>query len=433
MKWPISRFWGWTIAIVVILFGLSALSTSLSQKSMNQQEFFSNRSVFNAKQSGYRAWHLMMQQVDKTNRLPSISIWKRPFSDLRKKEVAPPLNATMLIVEPFSVSGYRAMMTHEDEQALSAWVLKGNTLILLDPFDRPRMRAVLNDLGLKTTPLANPKYNLPLQVSPHYRALNTYLREPVRTQSRQALKPATGLLEMPEPVLNTGNGKTVLWKMTHGKGSIYVGSVPDLASNQQLAETDRDNYQLLTNLLLSIGKPIVINEYVHGHQLSNDLFLFYYEQTPLGQIAIQLAFGFGLLLWWSFTPWRPRREVLVEEDTAPIPMQAFVQSLAGIYYKSDAASLLLNPYLQTIETSLRKKYRVSIDDQAALTSVLDTLGVEADPALRQRRVSDTLALLARAQEMGKNTKPFKNKNKLLHDAKALAHLSRQLSGTSILL
>lgn len=429
MTWPVSRFWGWTIAIVLVMFGLSALSTSLSQKTMDQQEFFSNPSVFNGKQTGYRAWHLMMQQADKTNELPPIRIWKRPFTDLMKKDVAPALASTIVIVEPFSVAGFRELMTPEDEKNLSEWITRGNTLILLDPFRRPRMKTVLNHLGLQPTPLTNPKNNLPLQVTPHYRALTTYMRDPARTSSQQALKAIPGQAESLEAVMTTPNGKTVLWKRTHGQGSIYIGSIPDLAANGNLYKTDRDNFQLLTNLLLSIGKPILINEYVHGHQQSNDLFLFYYEQTPLGQIVIQLIFGFALLLWWSFTPWRPRREVQVDEDSAPIPMQAFIQSLAGIYYKSDAASLLLQPYLQTIETSLRKRYRVSMNDQTALVSVLETLSMETDPTLRRRRVSDTLALLARAQESSKNPKPQKSKSKLLHDAQALAHLSRQLSGT----
>jgi len=117
-----------------------------------------------------------------------------------------------------------------------------------------------------------------------------------------------------------------------------------------------------------------VNEYVHGYEEAEDFLTYLGQTTPLGVIFVQLLLGFILLLWLSATRWTPKPQEVSQND--PIadsgvnPIEAYIQSMARIYARSQAASLALEPQIDRIEALLRQRFRLSLEDDERLKHLL---------------------------------------------------------------
>lgn len=389
--------WGFFIGLGLLLVGMILLSgvSETLKSAQTQKDYFTDRSAYNEGPSGYQAWYTVIQ---KTNTY--IRPWKKPFENL-------PQPATMVVLEPKSVIRLDVTVRKTDLPRILSWVEKGNTLIWIDQFDRGNPDLLLKTLGLK---LVTPKSSTPAHpIAPHAlhlslsapNALRAFVKQPIVSETQQALAithskyPLTVLLE-------NQHHQPVLIRAPYFKGHIIIGTVTDLASNQFLQNREIDNFQYFSNLIRLPKKPVYLNEYVHGHQSDASLFSYYNQHTPLGKVLIQLCFVFLFLLWWSFSPWRPQRHIVLEQDKS-IQLNEFVGSLASIYYKADAQELLLTPYLHQIEQALNRRHHLSLSntplERVKLQQFLE-IHLQGNPRLTPKLF---LADIAKAQQLIDNS------------------------------
>ena len=368
-----------------VLIVLVFLSTLLAP-SKSTQETLPNRSAYNAAETGTRAWYLAMQQSG-----VRVSLWEQPFAELTT--LSQP--TSMVIISPYTYSTDSAVFSPKEAEQLMGWVAQGNTLILLDDFRRagsgriaraarlqvrvlpcmaePARRSTDNDASspprLKALPLKS------LQPS-----LNAFVRLPLLSRSNVAFRinaPVqaqwSGQLT---PLLVDGDGNPRLVRLTYGRGALILGTVWDLVDNAFLHAPLNDNDQFLTNLLRQEGKPVYLNEFVHGYAPTEDIYTYFGHKTPLGPIFAQLVLGFVLLLWLSLLRWTPKpsegsRETV--KSTEATGINAYIQSMAQWYARTHASSLVLAPQVRRIETLLRQRFRLTLDDEDRFKHLLAPL------------------------------------------------------------
>ncbi len=353
--------------ILVGLLSLFAVFSSFSLMLKRQEpatEKTLNASIYNNKISGYRGWHKTIELAHIENQ-----VWQQGFEHLDKIEKP----STMVIIQPKMYiskpgEGYQKTLPKETLDKLLQWVAKGgHTLVFMDSFDDGSGYELLKKLQSGNVwkknqdPGIRPQYTL--EVPARYSSrLKRHITKPIithtlsriETLSRRSKAPS-GLLvpSSSQTLLSDASKASLIEKYRLGKGVVIIGTVADMASNRFLLDTGNDNLQFFTNLLLLERKPLIINEFVHGYLQTPDLFS-YYMKTPLTPMLYQVIFLFFLLLWFSFKPWRPPYPA--SKDINDMNIKKFVQSMSGIYLKTNASSLALGPQLVVIEQTLRRRY-----------------------------------------------------------------------------
>jgi hypothetical protein len=349
----------WVLPILlVVLVVLVTLHTMLAPNQPNNpEEPLANRSIYNSAPTGYRAWYLASKKAG----LPLL-VWERSFSHLNEL----PSPSTMLIVEPYAVDKNSIIFGDKEVARLMYWVQQGNTLVLLDNFNRYGSSYVVNTLALRLAPGTDTPNTLPRTLSlPQKTILASFIHRPLYSGSTlafqhdpQALK--TPLSGLPDILLDSPTHQPMMIRLPYGDGAVILGTTGDLGANRFLHSPANDNYQFLANLLLQEQKPVYINEFIHGYVEASDLLSYYQKQTPLGPIFGQLFLAFLVLLWLSFVRWTPKpaeTEESLAMDTGS-GLDAYIQSLAGIYLRTNAATLAITPLLHRIDALLQRKYRL---------------------------------------------------------------------------
>lgn len=389
-----------TLLLPLFLIGLALLTgitTYLAQESPPTGEALVENSIYNNGPSGYRAWFLTAQKSG----LP-VKSWENGFEDIDSL----PSPATMLIIKPYTVTGAQVAFGRKESEQLLRWVGHGNTLLLLDDFRRSGSHALANRLMLKAQKniarTEKGKNLLPTNALTLLQRsqLGTYLQSSILSRSTISLQPLIENTAIYQPLLLDKQGKVQLWKIPYRKGTFILGTVTDLASNQYLNKPQNDNYQLLTNLLSASKAPVFVNEFVHGYLETGNLLSYFQKKTPLGSIFAQLTLFFFMLLWLSFIRWTPKPKEPDHRLKTPNSsgQEAYIQSLAGLYYRSKSPSLALSPLLNRIELELRKRFRLNLDDEAGITDLLGTLfanysNTEESPASLVTALQKTKAVI----------------------------------------
>ncbi len=350
------------VAFVLVLLGMMYLTTQLSQ-TVSQKEFLPNRSVYNNKPTGYRAWYLAAEKAGVRT-----SVWRKTFSHLEEL----PAPTTMVMIAPLSVAGTQVIFSEKEARKLLRWVGQGNTLVLLDQFRRVGAGTILKSVNLTLRQSNTPDgetVDFQLHSSAHP-ALKVFL------QGGQLRSEARGrfLIEEDErilPLLVDDAGQVAMVEVPYGKGTLILGTMTDLASNAFLMDRELDNYQMLTNLLVSQGHVVRINEYVHGLMDAPDVFSYYYRNTPMGHVFNQVIFTFALVLWLGFRPWRPQSPG--ESEKNPVGFQEFIQSMAGVYYRSQASVMALEPQLKEVTRLLSLRHRMTLEEPERLKMLFETI------------------------------------------------------------
>jgi hypothetical protein len=371
------------------LAGLTTINTFLGQAPKAQTEALTENSIYNNGPSGYRAWFVTAQKAG----IP-IRVWENSFNEINTL----PTPATMLIVKPFTVSGSSVIFGKKEAARLMQWVAKGNTLILLDDFNRFGSNALARQLRLKvhqTTILKEKKRTGKQNVSLLSRLsivdtdkpLRTFIKAPLVSQTHISLLGSPSSQGLVEPILTDAHGNTRLIRIPYQSGRLILGTMADLAENRYLNLPANDNYQFLTNLLKRQNSPIYVNEFVHGYLASGDLMSYFQKKTPLGSIFAQFVLFFGLLLWLSLVRWTPKPTEQTEQsqDSDTGGQNNYIQSLAGLYLKSKSPALALAPQLKQLEVSLRQRYRLEMKEEGRLQDLLTNLfadysSIEESPA-----------------------------------------------------
>lgn len=404
------------LGLVILVF----LLTMLTQPGM-EAEPFANRSIYNSDGTGYRAWYLASRKAG----LP-MSIWQKPFRNINEL----PTPSTMLLVEPYTVARTSITFGPQDTRALLSWVEEGNTLILLDDFQRRGSESLLTRLGLNIRIQASDAPPKHLKTGNLPGIIRSYVSQPLLSEDKHWLLLGRNSKDA-RIVLQDDSGHPVMVRLPHGQGAIILGTPVDLGSNKYLHGKPNDNLQFLSNLLVVERKPLFINEFVHGYSEIDNIFAYFQQKTPLGRIFAQIIFGFLFVLWLSFVSWLPRRKSGGTEplpaDTAAAPsgsMTAFINSLAGIYHRTRSSNMALDPQLARIEATLRKRYRVSLDEEAKVQHLL--AGLPGGYSRGTRRDGDgNESGTALWESLKKARETVRRKERLQN--RELLQLSRQLS------
>ncbi|HEY9746270.1 MAG TPA: DUF4350 domain-containing protein [Oculatellaceae cyanobacterium] len=396
---------------VLLLFVLSLISIWLKPQNLSPKEDFVNRSIYNSAPSGSRAWYLAI----KKSGIP-VSLWEESFQELK----ALPGPATMLIIQPFAVISGRMVFDEAATQQLLTWVGQGNTLILLDDFQRPEAKAFIEHVGFRV--IAEAPGMLSPSASQSGHALNDFVAYPLHSQSGGILQAVPKHRRHFTPLLRNTRNQPTLIQLPYQKGSLILGTSTDLIANQWLHKNADGNFQYLANLIQLEKKPLVINEFVHGYRKAGDIFAFFREKTPIGAIAMQLFFVFLLVLWLSFMRWTPVWPALKKQASENSGIRPFIDSLAGVYYRRHAAILALRPMLEQVATTLRDRYQIHLQDSVQIQTLLESL-----PSPYSSSNAETLGTLREAQELvslgGGGTLPHRE---LLRIAQQLSELQERL-------
>ncbi|MEB3287549.1 MAG: DUF4350 domain-containing protein [Vampirovibrionales bacterium] len=391
--------------LIVISLFTSILSSGKEQEKL--PEFQVDRSIYNAKGSGYQAWYQTIRQANKTsenNKSVSVKVWRAPFEQLG--QIGAPANApaTMLILEPKYLNSPReSPINQADLDALLEWVRQGNTLIFLDKINRPHTRQLLARLQFKQHQQKPPPLPKPITIqkatdskasaneansknAPKKQgaSVNVFAEQPIIFQQdnsetptlnahlsqnafvapiypgQYALSQYEAKKQSSSYIMLKTSQTPVLLKSEFGRGDIILGSVSDLAQNRYLKETLWDNYQLFTNLVFSPGKPLYINEFVHAKKdINSNFWAYIYNRTPVGKTGVQLGVLFLFLMWWSYSNWRPRLLPALEAD-APVSLNSFIASLAGLYHRAEADNLALKPCFDSVFSALERRCRIGL-------------------------------------------------------------------------
>jgi len=388
--------------MLALLAALVALTTFLAP-ALENSEPLPNRSVYNSAPTGYRAWFLASQRSGIT-----IVPWEKPFEKLNEL----PAEATMVLVEPLTYSQSATLFGRQETEQLLEWVAQGNSVVLLDHFRRNGSQAVLlaayRSLALRPPApepgqppeAASPEFasgssspdqfqNPPPQVLQSLRKeLDVYVDQPLLSDIRLSLWPKHFTQEAQKAgiqvLLEDAQGNPRIVEVHYGKGRLILGTVADLGDNHFLQSPPNDNAQYLANLLRREGKLVFINEYVHGYAESGNLSAYLSKNTPLGDIFVQLTLVFILVLWLSLRRWTPKPQqvpVSAFEDQADdteqpnvfkSSMQAYLDSMAGIYQRTHAASLALGPQVNRLEKLLNQRFGILPEEEARLKQLLET-------------------------------------------------------------
>ena len=399
------RFYLTVFLLLLVLSGGIFFTSLLKKEKAEQEELFPNHSIYNPKPSGYQAWHQALTLAGVTTH-----VWRLPFTQL--KDLPSPV--TMVLIGPQSYSDYSQTFSKKDILLLERWIRQGNTLIVLDTFQRKPPQSLLASLGLAPPtqrqppipkrlkgPSEEPTYLLTLKDS--HPLLKGYLSKPLeshtlsrldlertthredplkeekeseddKTDASPAAHSVVKLQQKPltpaQLLVSDEENDPVFVQFPYGQGHVILGTAPDMGSNAYLFNTHTDNYQFLTNLLVMAAHPVYINEFVHGYGEHPDI-LKYYSQTPLGKVFVQVLFVFLFLLWLSYMRWKPA--IPPGEQDAASPPEDFTRSLATIYYLSQASAVVLSPMINAIETTLRRRYRLELNETQRIQTLFQTL------------------------------------------------------------
>jgi hypothetical protein len=388
---------------LVFLLIIAVLAAALALLSPDQPETepLANRSVYNYGATGYRAWYLASKKAG----IPILT-WERSFAHLDEM----PSPATMLMVEPYTVAKTSIIFGKKEGLYLLKWVEEGNTLVLLDSFKRYGSDFMADILSLDIHTRKKPQHSASgfspsqsVQIEPTQNILSSYVRQGLLSETALSFKlgnEAKSLFNealQHQVLLENAYHQPLMIRIPYGKGIIILGTTADLGANRFLQGPTNDNYQFLSNLLVREKKPIFINEFIHGYTEAGDLLSYYQKHTPLGPIFAQFVLAFIVLLWLSFIRWTPKPQEALELPTteAGTGLDAYIQSLAGIYHRTQSSSLALEPLLRRIESTLRQKFGVSLDEEARLQNLL--LNVFADYSNKGASPDSALETLKKAQ------------------------------------
>lgn len=424
-----------SLVLTALFIALAILGVIYALLSPEPQpaEPLSDRSIYNTAPTGYRAWYLTNQKAGVPMRP-----WQKAFTELD----AMPAPATLLMVEPYTVAKTSIIFGQKEAAMLLKWVAQGNTLVLLDDFRRYGSNSIAYTLALEIERDRLQQQQPGQNNNPSFQTLlaNPAVR-PLSTHVHQRLVSQTGLFfrrneqsrvpngKLPSLVLlKTTADQPLLIRMAYHQGVLILGTAVDLGENSYLHHPANDNYQFLANLLVNEKKPIYINEFIHGYTESEDIFAYYQKQTPLGAIFGQLFLAFLVMLWLAFVRWTPKPEETERAAQPQAPdangMTRYIQSVAGIYYRTQAASLVIEPQLKRLEALFRQRFRLSLLEEAEEANLRDLLGrVFANYSNREGEIAPNPDALLTVLKQAKSI--VEKQERLPH--KELLKLARQLT------
>lgn len=373
---------GALLFLIVILVGLNAASYVEKEKQADN-EFFPNRSTYNAGATGTRAFYDLLNE---TNR--KVMRWQEPPSALLAGKNAP---QTFVIVGPI-----KRELTETEATLLLRWVSAGGKLVIIDrdppknlltttanwsislsgeseptnygidPSDQKQMTA--ETAAVK--PSQPTLYTRNITAVQPSRLASTVIFErffggekkmiqtvdnddgigagsasppppPAQTERETAadeeIYDEDETLSAAAPVVHlSDNRKNYLVDVPFGSGEIVYLADPFIVSNGGINLID--NAQLAVNTVASGDGLIAFDEYHHGYGTNNNRFIQYFAGTPVVAIFLQLAALLGLIL---FSQSRRFARALPEREPNRLSKLEYVAAMAELQRRTQSYDLAI--------------------------------------------------------------------------------------------
>lgn len=221
-------------------------------------------SAYNHKPSGTSGFMEVAKRAGLT-----CHVWIYPYRQLDT------IKGVLVIISPINL-----IEEFEAKQILK-WVAQGNELVYLDDFEYEITRRLLKPLHVGAAEIIPPINEQAIPVDDPSPVFDHVPSLTVSTSNY--LTRGTG-----HALLKDKDGKPLLISIKHGKGSILIGTVPTLVSNERFdSEKSWPNFQFLVNWLSSAGGQVWFDERCHGYSKNTNVFLFL-AQGAAGPTVLQI-------------------------------------------------------------------------------------------------------------------------------------------------
>jgi hypothetical protein len=288
-------------------------------------------SIFNKRQSGLSGLFEIAESVGVT-----CAAWLSPYRELKKK------TGMLVIIAPND-----SLQDFEAEQIL-AWVGKGNRLLYLDRFDFKMFRRLLEKIDVEITD-GKELTNFPISVNQDKE------RHPEFSHVSQLHITAENRIKGGKPIVEDRGG-ALLTELTHGKGKIYLGTVPTFCSNRLLSDRNYwSNFQFIVNIFRAEKCDIIFDEHCHGYSQSDNVFGFLARRTP-GLVFCQLLLILALTVWSQSRHFGRLRKA---DTSRKISSLEYIKGLSNTYRRARANVAVLEIIFQNFKIRLCKNSGIS--------------------------------------------------------------------------
>jgi hypothetical protein len=301
------HMWWLGALIAVSVFGVLVGTAFRDTLTTFIPETMPNLSTYNKKASGYSALFELAEKLKL-----DVHRWQAPYRMLAADKVT----GTLVVLSPWDTP------SPSEAEMLQRWVEDGNDLIFLDDFSLGSTRTMSKLAGIspRTT-----------------RVAKTFSAKPEPTLHESAFVSQVKVLT--DARVDGGNAVAsdqegaILTTARIGTGRCLFGTVPDMCSNENVADPEyKGNYQLMLNWLSSSKKPIYFDEKCHGYSSGNNVF-FFILRSPVGFVLLQLI----ILLAVAFLSLNQRFGPPIVVSTArKISNLEFINGLATSYQRARA-------------------------------------------------------------------------------------------------
>lgn len=268
----------------------------------------SSGSTYNRLAEGYGAWYSFMQQ-QKT----PVQLWRKPFSDLDKIE------GTITLLRVNTQVNWFGLERQEEE-----WIKKGNNLVILG------------------------RWGQVTQADFSTRQESSVGR--IKIDTRRRVQPNS------KKMLLGDRFGAIVWQEKFGKGQAIYSTTPYLAANAY--QDYPNNYKYLAQLVSQSGKPIWVDEYIHGYKdkdasepVAERDWVTYLIQKPIFPALLQAGILLLVLIWAK----NRRFGQPISLDTPIVDNSAaYIEALAGVLQKADKSDFVLDMVGSSEQMQLQK-------------------------------------------------------------------------------
>lgn len=268
----------------------------------------SSGSTYNRAPEGYGAWYSFMQQQG-----TPIKRWRKPFNDLEK------IAGTITLLRVNTDVNTFELLRQEQE-----WIEKGNNLVILG------RRGQVTQANFST------------------RQQSSVGR--IKIDTKRRVQPNS------KKMLLGDRFGAIVWQENFGKGQAIYSTTPYLAANAY--QDYPNNYKYLAELVSQSGKPIWVDEYIHGYKdkdasvpVAERDWVTYLIQKPIFPALLQAGILLLVLIWAK----NRRFGQPISLDTPIVDNSAaYIEALAGVLQKADKSDFVLDMVGSSEQMQLQK-------------------------------------------------------------------------------
>lgn len=318
-------------------------------------------SIFNKRPSGVSGLFEIARSVG-----VDCVAWLSPYRDLK--------NTTGMLV---IIGPTESLKDFEADQIL-AWVSKGNRLLYLDRFDFKMFRRLLDKVHVEITD-GKELTNHPIAVKKQEEDQLEF------SHVSQLHVTAENRLRGGKPLIEDRGG-ALLTELSHGKGKIYLGTIPTLCANRLLADEHYwSNFQFIVNVFRAERGGIIFDEHCHGYSEADNVFAFLARRAP-GLVFAQILLLLTLAVWSG-----SRRFGRLKKANTPrkISNLEYINGMSNTYRRAKANIAVLEIIFQNFKTSLCKNSGINPNESDEKI----TAQLQSSTILRNERQTERVARL----------------------------------------